>query len=420
MNRLKQDAGAFLTRFFPGGVGVLRCPVQRYPWGLPGAQALAGRLGGVSASDVPCAECWMGAHPKASAELVTDEARLSLRTAIVDFPGALLGERISKRWGSELPFLFKVLSIGAPLSIQAHPDSAFARELHARDPINYPDPFHKPEIGVALTPVEILAGFQPPRELTQRLREYPELAQLVGPTAVTAEQMYRGILGAAEDRYVDAATAVYRRVVAQSDRISPAERYFCSMFDEYGPADRGLFSLLVLNLVTLSPGEGIFIGPNLPHAYLSGELVECMANSDNVVRAGLTRKFQDRETLISMLDFAAVSPTILTPNDHRREPGRVRFPPAPEFVLERCTAVEGRFDFGELDSLVLVLVLRGEARVHTSHGERSLTMGEVGVVPAAARPWTLDLIDGDVFVAAVPAESAAPPKVPGATLGRGG
>lgn len=415
MIRLKQDTGTFLTRFFPGGVGRLRCPVQRYPWGLPGAEALAGRLGGVSASDVPCAECWMGAHPKASAELVSDEAPLSLRTAIFDFPGALLGERIAKRWGSELPFLFKVLSIGAPLSIQAHPDGAFARELHARDPINYPDPFHKPEIGVALTPVEILVGFQPPRELTQRLSEYPELALLVGPAAVTAEQVYRGILGAAEGRYVDAATAVYRRLAAQSDRSSPTERYFRSMFDEYGPADRGLFSLLVLNLVTLSPGEGIFIGPNLPHAYLSGELVECMANSDNVVRAGLTRKFQDRETLLSMLDFAAVSPTILTPNDHRREPGRVRFPSAPEFVLERCTAVEGRFDFGDLDSLALVLVLRGEGHIRTSQGERCLKMGDVGVVPAAARPWSLELTDGDIFVATVPTESADSPRASGAT-----
>lgn len=393
---------AFLQRFFPGGVGLLRCPVQQYPWGRPGSRSTVGRLAGVTSSVEPCAEFWMGAHPKAPAELVSGNERRALSVAIVDFSAEMLGDRVVKRWGSELPFLFKVLSIGAPLSIQAHPDTVRAKELHARDPKTYPDPFHKPEIGVALTPVEMLAGFMSTSELARTLTNYPELRRIVGPSVVTAEQIYRALFEATDDAHANAAIDLYTRLSAMRDSSSVPERYFRSMFDEYGPADRGLFSFFILNLVTLAPGEGVFIGPNFPHAYLSGELVECMANSDNVVRAGLTRKFQDRETLLSMLDFGAGLPSIFAPRDHLVEPGRIRLSPAPEFFLERCTAEKGRFDFSAVDSLSVLVVLEGEALVRTALGERLLKKGEVGAIPAAGLPWSLELRNGDLFVAAVP------------------
>jgi len=324
MIRASPKEQLFLEQFFPGGVGVLRCPVQRYPWGLPSSRSIVGKLSAARASEEPCAEYWMGAHPKAPAELISGAERYSLDRALADFSDVVLGERVVQRWGRELPFLFKVLSIGAPLSIQAHPDSARARELHARDPKNYPDSFHKPEIGVALTPVEMLAGFQPPGEVSKNLRGYPELARLVGDSAQSVEEVYRAVLGVADVVHSEATTALYSRLAIRGADCTVAERYFRSMYAEYGPADRGLFAFFLLNLVTLAPGEAVFMGPNFPHAYLSGELVECMANSDNVVRAGLTRKFQDKETLLSMLDFNAVRPNVLSPREHLVAPGRVR------------------------------------------------------------------------------------------------
>ena len=391
-----------LQRFFPGGVGRLRCPVQRYPWGRPAEVSLVARLGGLSGGGEPCAELWMGAHPKASAELVSSEGALSLAAAVALAPAEILGPTVAQRWGGMLPFLFKVLSIGAPLSIQAHPDSTLAAALHSRDPVNYPDPFHKPEIGVALTTVEMLGGLLPQSALGERLAEYPELAALIGAGRCHTRAAYQAVLEASDQNHGEAITQLQRRLTEKGEGCSVAERYFLRMVAEYGPFDRGLCGFFLLNLVTLAPGEGVFMGPHFPHAYLSGDLIECMANSDNVVRAGLTRKFQDRETLIAMLDETAGSPTILKPHEHSVEPGRVRFAPVAEFSLERCQADGATFEFSQPPSLAVLVVLEGEVRVRTALGEQLLRGGEVGAIPAFARNYHLDVHRGDVFVAAVP------------------
>jgi mannose-6-phosphate isomerase len=323
-----------------------------------------------------------------------------LREALRLFPEPLLGRAALGRWGGELPFLFKILSIGEPLSIQAHPDAALARTLHARDPSNYPDPYHKPEVGVAVTPVEMLAGFLPGEELQTNLARYPELRGVIGRESKSAEQVYRSVIEASEDGYRGAVDALQRRLDGSS-ALAPAERYFLNMAREYGSADRGLLGFFIFNFVTLSPGEGVFIGPNFPHAYLFGEVVECMANSDNVVRAGLTRKFQDKATLLHMLDYTATFPAILGAEQHAVEPGRIRFSPAAEFTLERFFGERGTFAH-VASGLSLAVVIRGEVTVRTPRGERDLRAGDVAAIPALEAPCTLELRNGEVYLASIP------------------
>jgi mannose-6-phosphate isomerase len=127
-----------------------------------------------------------------------------------------------------------------------------------------------------------------------------------------------------------------------------------------------------------------------------------MANSDNVVRAGLTRKFQDRATLLGMLDYQVGAPRILNAADHIVEPGRIRFTSAAEFTLERYTTTHGTIDFPDACSLALILVLHGEAHIRTERGARHLVGGDVGAVPAVAGRWSLEARNADIFIATVP------------------
>jgi len=343
-----------------------------------------------------------------------DAPTIPLDTAIARYPEAILGGDSVRRWGPTLPFLFKVLSIGAPLSIQAHPNAALARILHARDPINYPDSNHKPEIGVALGPVELLAGLRSSAELADVFTAQPELRTLLAsaPTAREAspERVFRALYESPDAAYVAAMSALAHRLesVEPAQRSKP-ERYFLESFAEYGAADRGLGCFFALNFVTLEPGDAVSIGSDYPHAYLSGDIVECMANSDNVIRAGLTRKFQDRTTLLDTLDYGTTKPTILYADDHCVAPGRFRYAPAQEFFIERCTGEGVHFDFPAVRSAQIVACLDGTASLETDRGREVVSFGDVALVPAIAGGWVLTVQQGTCFVAGTPSAGAALP-----------
>lgn len=401
----------FFDTFFPSGVGQLRCPVQHYAWGRPAATALVARLAGIAPTSEPCAELWMGAHSRAPSHLVprvgVSVESVPLTVAIERYPDLILGRSVAAAWGRSLPFLFKVLSIGGPLSIQAHPDSTAAARLHARDPHHYPDPNHKPEIALALTPVELLAGCRSPAELESVWRSYPEIAQLVSAEGLAAArgvtQLFRALYTAPATHYVAAMNALGERLCSISDELrTKQERYFLELLSVYGPSDRGLVSLFVLQSLVLSPGEAVAIGPNLPHAYLSGELIECMANSDNVVRAGLTTKFQDHATLLELLNDTATAPPVLRPETHKVAPGRLRYAPAREFFVERCVGRELTFEFDAVRSAQILLCLEGRGAITTTQGAVPIESGFVAILPAMAGGWTLSLEEGTCFVAGTP------------------
>jgi mannose-6-phosphate isomerase len=216
--------------------------------------------------------------------------------------------------GRDLPFLFKILSVRKALSIQAHPDKILAQRLHQQFPNTYKDSNHKPEIAIALTRFEALCGFRPIEDILKMVKRYPEFASLVTPESLMAlEHVQRGSESAQKaalkaffhDLMTCGAELVKTKtehLLARLDAPNDLEALFRRLNEEY-PFEVGCFCIFIMNYVTMLPGECIFMAANEPHAYLLGECIECMALSDNVVRAGLTPKFRDVDTLCSMLTY---------------------------------------------------------------------------------------------------------------------
>ncbi len=373
----------------------LRGTVQHYAWGRPARDSVIAELTGVT--DERCAELWMGAHPSGAAEVLlgeplgrTSPLPLRLDGLLSDCADEILGPELRGRYGT-LPFLFKVLSIASPLSIQAHPDRALAAALHRRDPQHYPDANHKPEMAVALSAVEMLYGFRPVEELREMLERNRAVQTLLGGERLTAllargvderaflSRLYHEILEAPPDR-LQAATGVLR---AEQDAAHPPSecverRWVRTLLPHYPSGDVGLFSFFVLQCHRLEPGSAVFIGPNIPHAYLSGELIECMANSDNVVRCGLTPKFRDTATLAEMLEFRAIPLTTLAPSE--LAPGVHAFrPPADEFGLVMMRPM--RAARVQLRGPVITLTLAGRSTIRWGEGEQPTAKGDVWLVP---------------------------------------
>ena len=210
-----------------------------------------------------------------------------------------------------MPFLFKVLSINQALSIQAHPNKSLARQLHQKDPKNYPDANHKPEMLIALNDFEAMCGFRLASEIVEHFAKYPELVELCdgrnceefkkSPTEATLKDCFHSMMNRNEKFVSETFERLKSRLEEQATG-SYVDTLFLRLANQY-PNDVGCFSIFLLNCIHLSRGEALFLSANVPHAYLFGDGVECMATSDNVVRAGLTPKFKDVKILCDMLDY---------------------------------------------------------------------------------------------------------------------
>ncbi|KAL8889917.1 MAG: hypothetical protein Q9192_005948 [Flavoplaca navasiana] len=333
----------------------LQCGVNSYDWGKVGKESAAAKYAAATEanqfsieSEKPYAELWMGTHPSLPSKDV--ETQRSLLDLIQDNK-ALMSLKISEKYGEKLPFLFKVLSIRKALSIQAHPNKKLAEQLHAKDPKNYPDDNHKPEMTIAVTPFDGLCGFRPLQEITHFLATVPPLRKLIGEDA--AKDFEDAVSGpetssSAEDteRNKKALQTVFSALMNQDrstvaagakELVASAKKEGESFAGGGGPSnngkeladlvvrlngqfegDIGLFVLFYLNYVKLEVGEAMFLKADDIHAYLSGDIIECMASSDNVVRAGFTPKFQDIPTLTSMLtySYAPISEQKMNPVDY--------------------------------------------------------------------------------------------------------
>ena len=288
--------------------------VQNYAWGSH--SALTDLYGIANPQNLPMAELWMGAHPKSSSKVQDASGNeRSLREIIDADKASLLGESVAARFG-ELPFLFKVLCAAQPLSIQVHPnkkasEEGFARENAAGIPLdaaerNYKDPNHKPELVFALTPFLAMNAF----------REFSEIVSLLQPvagahTAIAhflqqpdedrLKQLFASLL-ALEGEEKSRALAILKSAI---DTQEGEPWQTIRLISEFYPDDSGLFSPLLLNVVKLNPGEAMFLFAETPHAYLQGVALEVMANSDNVLRAGLTPKYIDIPELVANVKFVA-------------------------------------------------------------------------------------------------------------------
>ncbi len=397
-------------------------PVRDYAWG---SRRRLARFLGREPSGGPEAELWIGAHA-GDPSVLPDGRRLD--EAIAADPVGLLGERVHAAHGARLPFLMKVLAVGEPLSLQVHPSSArarlgFDREEQAGVPLDaahrsYLDPWHKPELIYALTRFEGMAGFRDVGRSCALLSllDHPWADRTAGrlggdvqgqasPASVlrtvvtdvltTSPQETRDVLaglvvaarGAAARGHREERTAVSVRSRRDSeDAVLRREAIrVCELFPQLAeryPDDPGVLVTLLLNHVVLAPGEAMFVGAGVVHAYASGFGVEIMASSDNVLRAGLTPKHRDVPEVLDATDFTPIEAPRL--EAYADGSDRVFEPPVTDFAL----TVAATTSRSSTDGPHLVLALDDDCAVLTADGAGrvDLTRGQTVFVPASAGP----------------------------------
>jgi mannose-6-phosphate isomerase len=366
--------------------------VRHYPWGS--RTVIPELLGETSPADRPYAELWMGAHPDAPSVLSNGTP---LDKAIKEQPDALLGAGVHERFGARLPFLMKVLAAEQPLSLQAHPTNeqaraGFAAEEAAGVPRDDPtrtfkDPFHKPELLLAITTFEALCGFRPVEESLHCLAklQVPELKPTIAalargglraviPQLIALLPEHRALLVSA------VAAAAGRFVTAHDPEFINTYRWAASLAETY-PGDPGVVISLMCNHLKLAPGEAVFLPAGNLHAYLSGAGVEVMAGSDNVLRGGLTHKHVDLAALIEVLDFTDGRVPVIHPV---LGPGGLRYPvPVDDFDLTRCQLDAQSGSLTTRGPQVL-LCTEGAAVLSSTDGELTLEKGGSAFVPAGA------------------------------------
>ncbi|MFJ2178653.1 mannose-6-phosphate isomerase, class I [Streptomyces sp. NPDC087851] len=325
--------------------------VRPYAWGS--TTAIPDLLGTPPTGE-PQAEMWLGAHPGAPSRLDRghDDGDQALSDVIDADPEAELGTATTRKFGPRLPFLLKLLAAGSPLSLQVHPDLAQARQGYADEerrgvPIdaphrNYKDANHKPELICALTPFEGLCGFRAPEDAADllarldvdALKPYVDLLR-AHPEEAALREVLTAVLGADPDEMA----ATVTEAAAAADRLGGAYAPYASIARHY-PGDPGVIAAMLLNHVQLQPGEALFLGAGVPHAYLDGLGVEIMANSDNVLRCGLTPKHVDVPELLRIVRFEATEPNILRP-EASASGEELYETPIDEFRLSRFTLAPG-------------------------------------------------------------------------------
>ncbi|KAJ7623547.1 mannose-6-phosphate isomerase [Roridomyces roridus] len=344
---------------------------QKYDWGKIGSSskvaqfAAASKIPGFTLEEsAPYAELWMGTHPKSPSHVLESNAVLAEHLAAHP---ELIGKRVSDRFNASngnLPFLFKVLAIEKALSIQTHPDKKTAEVLFAQQPDIYKDDNHKPEMALALTPFAALCGFLPLPKIATHLRSTPELAALI-PPSITAEflksassatpagpeeklalkNLFAAVMTAEEGVVKAQLDILVARYKAGGEAESQDVVDLVLRLDSQFPGDIGIFCAFLLNYVHLKPGQAIFLGAGEPHAYIFGDIMECMANSDNVIRAGLTPKLRDIPNLVSGLTYEAAEPSkhVVNPAPFRSAAASTLYdPPIPEFSVVQVVLDAGK------------------------------------------------------------------------------
>ncbi len=366
----------------------IRGVVQHYNWG--GNSFIPNVLKQVNNEGKPFAEYWMGAHDNAPSALEQTGNEQRLNTIIAQHP-EYLGEHARSQFG-RLPYLLKILDVKDMLSIQVHPSKAaaeleFAEEEKkgiARNAANrnYKDDNHKPELMLALSEFYLLHGFRPAEQMKSILNEVTELNFL---TPVFGNENYRELYQLVMEMPQE---EVNQRLQPLLDRILPLYKsqqlskshpdFWAARaavtYNEPGITDRGIFSIYLLNLLKVNKGEAVFQDAGLPHAYLEGQNIEIMANSDNVLRGGLTNKHVDVAELMKHVKFEPTEPRILLGNTGQVKEERVFKTPARDFELSEIKLTAGQSVTLEVRSLDIFLILQGD--ITASSGEEMLERGE--------------------------------------------
>jgi mannose-6-phosphate isomerase len=401
----------------------LRGVVQHYDWG--GYRFLPDLLGEENREEEPFAELWIGAHPGAPAIAYVGGLTITLDRLFAEYPEALLGSA-APRFSYRLPYLLKVLDARKMLSIQAHPTKRQAQEGFARENAagidlkaahrNYKDDNHKPEVHVALTDFWMLHGFRPLEEIAEMLRAVSELAPLMPDFTERLAQagdsekarktllrdLYARVMRMPQEQIDSLLSPLLSRLRAEATNDKDRPDFWALRAADYFPLpgghlDRGIISIYLLNLVRLRPGQGTYQPAGTLHAYLEGANVELMANSDNVLRGGLTPKYVDTEELMRLLTFESGVPAILE-GEAVSGAERVYRTPATEFELSRIALLPGqpvrreaRFGPDTILALEGSVVAQAYDRLHTlQRGDAILApCGISYVLEAVGGPATL-------------------------------
>lgn len=380
----------------------LECGVQHYDWGDP--EAIPGILGRPNPEGRPFAELWAGAHPDRPSQAIIDGVRVPLDLLVRDAAREILGQALSNRFNGELPFLIKILAAAKPLSIQAHPNHTQALLGFERENLeglprdaairNYRDPRHKPELLVALTDFYALRGFRPLAEIEQTLADTPELGLLAGHRVRDAgglATLYGHIMRLDQPGVSALLDPLIGRLEKENaqDPFAPEDRAYWILrahreFSTPGRADRGLLSMFLLNLVRLRPGQAVFLPAGELHSYLRGVGIEVMANSNNVLRSGLTTKHVDPEALLQVLTFHAGPAEVLESVTDGEKPWLAGYEtPAAEFALRRLTLDAGQIYPMVKGEMRLALITKGAIDIAAEGPEQlQARQGEALLVPA--------------------------------------
>jgi len=383
---------------------LLENTIQEYEWGS--YTAIANLLGKKAPSDVPQAELWMGAHPKASSMIRYDSGMVSLQKIIKEQPKDILGERIADKFNNKLPYLLKVLAASRPLSIQAHPNLAQAKEGFKRENEqgisidapnrNYKDANHKPECICALTPFWALNGF---RKITDILSFMEKICpQSLGsmldelrnqPDSKGLMIFFQALmtLGPKEKKQVIDEAANNAQKLEKKD---PVFEWVIKLYKEY-QEDIGVLSPALLNLICLKPGRAMFLFAGELHAYLDGLGIELMANSDNVLRGGLTPKHVDVPELLKVVNFEERDIKILQCKE--KNINECTFPSrAEEFILS-VISVDSKKNYTStaVSSAEILLCTDGQATItdFDNNENISLKKGKSVIVPASVRVYNI-------------------------------
>jgi mannose-6-phosphate isomerase len=367
---------------------------RHYEWGgkafIPQLMQIDNAIG------KPFAEYWMGAHPSAPAMVETAEGLKALDQMIQEKKVDFLSTKTAAQFGS-LPYLFKILDVEKMLSIQVHPskenaEKGFLKEQLAGVAIdavnrNYKDQNHKPEVMVALSDFWLLHGFMPAIALKERLSSLPPLQTLL---PVFGQDDYAGLYShfmrldqsAADDILKPLLEIAVLEVAAGKVNKTHPHWWANQYYGGIVPAsniDKGILSIYILNIVNVPKYQGVFQGAGLLHAYLEGQNIELMANSDNVLRGGLTPKHIDIEELLEHIKFEPTYPSILKGDfNHSKE---VQFPcPVPDFGLTKITLSPGETYTNQTNSFEMFLLMQGNIQLEGI----DLKPGELAAVKAGS------------------------------------
>jgi mannose-6-phosphate isomerase len=387
---------------------LLENKIKEYAWGSK--TFIPDLMGIPSPQERPLAEMWLGAHPNASSLALMGNMQIPLNELINRDPEGTLGVSVANRFSNSLPFLLKVLAAAKPLSIQAHPNKEQAKEGFARENLkkipldslnrNFKDQNHKPELICALTPLYALKGFRRNRDIIDLMDRVG--AQACGlksdllwmqPEKGGLKGFFKSLLTMNKKRQ----NLVIEKIIGKVNDMEtsePAFQWMKRLHNEY-PGDIGVFSPLFLNVVSLKPTEAMYIDSGELHAYLEGSGLEIMANSDNVIRGGLTPKHVDINGLIDMLEFVPHEPQIILPEEIGNN--EAVYPTgSDEFILSVVSLKGGGSESQSYHgpaqrSAEIILCTEGNARIEDIHkGEKlEVSKGSSLFIPASVEGYTI-------------------------------